>query len=196
MTETVPTTQPTTSMRTNRFYFRIKFWLLDRVVHVIYVIACWLARLARGPGSYRKYLKKDGRFKFQVDLGIEILNYAIGKEWTDLNEPPPQWMRQTDWLPCECGKCFFCLNGLTNGIGHRKKRTRTIFVQHDNSRTMTTDCTTKRVGLKRGSQHCRMCYRKQCNGTEEERARSKLEKQKACNSSTMGCPSCDELICK
>jgi hypothetical protein len=108
----------TTSMRTNRFYFRIKFWLLDRVVHVIYVIACWLARLARGPGSYRKYLKKDGRFKCQVDLGIEIFNYAIRKEWTDLNVPPPQWMRQTDWLPCECGKCFFCLNGLKNGIGH------------------------------------------------------------------------------
>jgi hypothetical protein len=97
----------TTLMRTNHFYFRIKFWLLDRVVHIIYVIACWLPRLARGPGKYLKYLKKDGRFKCQVDLGIEILNYAIGKEWTDLNEPPPQLMRQTGWLHCECGNVSF-----------------------------------------------------------------------------------------
>ena len=40
-----------------------------------------------------------------------------------------------------------------------------------------------------------MCYRKQCNGTEEERARSKKEKMAACSSSRMGCPSCDEMIC-
>jgi hypothetical protein len=95
-------------------------------------------------------------------------------------------MRQTDWLPCECGKCFFCLNGLKNGIGHWQKRTRTIFVQHDNSQTLSKDCTKKRVGLKRGSQYCRMCYRKQCNGTEEERARSSLERETACRWSTMG----------
>jgi hypothetical protein len=71
----------TTSMRTNRFYFRIKFWLLDRVVHTIFVIYCWLARAEVGPKQYRKYLKKDGRFKFQVDIGIALLNYAIGAEW-------------------------------------------------------------------------------------------------------------------
>jgi hypothetical protein len=34
------------------------FWLLDHVVHINYVLACWLARLARGPGKYLKYLKK------------------------------------------------------------------------------------------------------------------------------------------
>ena len=71
----------TTSMRMNRFYFRIKIWLLDRVVHTIFVICCYLARAAVGPKQYRKYLKKDGRFKFQVDLGIALLNYAIGAEW-------------------------------------------------------------------------------------------------------------------
>jgi hypothetical protein len=71
----------TTSIRMNRFYFRIKIWLLDRVVHTIFVICCYLARAEVGPKQYRKYLKKDGRFKFQVDLGIALLNYAIGAEW-------------------------------------------------------------------------------------------------------------------
>jgi hypothetical protein len=105
-------------------------------------------------------------------------------------------MRQKDFVPCECQVCFFCINGFTNGIGHRKKKTRTIFVQHDNSWTLTKHCTEKRVKLNKGSGYCRMCYRKQVNGTEEERARSRDEKTDLCKWSTMGCPSCDEQICK
>jgi hypothetical protein len=121
------------------------------------------------PWQISEISEERGGFKCQVDLGIEILNYAIRKEWTDLNEPPPQWMRQTGWLPCECGRCFCCLNGLTNWIGHRKKWTRTIFIQHDNTRTMTDNCTTKRVDLDRGCEHCKICLRKiNANPTEEQ----------------------------
>jgi hypothetical protein len=133
-------------MRTNRFYFRIKFWLLDRVVHTIFVICCCLARAEVGPKQYRKYLKKDGRFKFQGDLGIALLNYAIGAEWDDLSKPPPEWMRSKDWIPCNCGACFFYLNGLTNGITHGNKcKVVTAFVQHDNTRTKQKGCTDKPV---------------------------------------------------
>jgi hypothetical protein len=66
-----------TSMRTNRLYFHIFFWPLDRVIHMMFVICCNLAQKKRGPHLYQKYLKKDGRFKFQIDLGIALLNHAL-----------------------------------------------------------------------------------------------------------------------
>jgi hypothetical protein len=143
-------------------------------------------------------LKKDGRFKFQVDLGIALLNYAIGAEWDDLSKPRPEWMRSRDWVPCDCGACFFCLNGLTNGIMHRKKRkVVTTFVQHDNSRTKQKGCTDKPVNLGRGSDYCRMCLRKMnANPTEEWEKMNARQKQKMCKTSRLGCPSCNEHICK
>jgi hypothetical protein len=119
-------------------------------VHTIFVIYCWLARAEVGPKQYRKYLKKDGRFKFQVDLGIALLNYALSAEWNsaewnDLNQPRPEWVRSQDWVPCECGACFFCLNGLTNGIMHKNKgKVVTTFVQHVNTRKKQKGCTNKR----------------------------------------------------
>jgi hypothetical protein len=32
-----------TSIRTNRYYFRIFCWIFDRVNHVLYVVVCYLA---------------------------------------------------------------------------------------------------------------------------------------------------------
>ena len=64
----------------------------------------------------------------------------------------------------------------------------THFVQHDRTRTKTIDCTDKRVNLCRGTSHCRQCYR--------EREETKEEKMDGISKSSMGCPSCDELICK
>ncbi len=69
-----------TSMRANRFYFRIFFWLLDRVIHMMFIICCNLAQERRGPLSYQKYLKKEGRLKFQIDLGIALLNHALANK--------------------------------------------------------------------------------------------------------------------
>jgi hypothetical protein len=143
-------------------------------------------------------LKKDGRFKFQVDLGIALLNYAIGAEWDDLSKPRPEWMRSQDWVPCDCGACFFCLNGLTNGIIHKSKRKIvTTFTQHDKTRTKQKGCTDQRINLGRHGSYCKMCYRKLCASTDEKiKALNTKAKKKQCNSSKMGCPSCDEHICK
>ena len=119
----------------------------------IFVICCRLARAEVGPKQYRKYLKKDGRFKFQVDLGIALLNYAIGAEWDDLSKPPPEWMHSKDWVPCECKLCFFCLNWLTNGIIHKKKpKVVTTFIPHDNTHTKQKGRSDQRVQMNRGSQ--------------------------------------------
>jgi hypothetical protein len=41
-----------------------------------------------------------------------------------------------------------------------------------------------------------MCYQKLANGIAEKRALSKNEKKKRCKTSRLGCPSCDERVCK
>lgn len=102
---------------------------------------------------------KDGQFKFQVYLGMALLNHSIQTEWNDMSKP--QWVHSQDWVPCECGVCFFCLSGLTNGITHKSKRkVVTTFIQHNNNQTKQKGCTNKQVNLKKQSPYCRMCYRK------------------------------------
>ena len=125
-----------TSLRTNRWYLRVMFWLFDLVIHTCYVILlCVKAKNGEGPKEWQVYLKKDGRFKFQIDLGFALHNHAISSAWTNLDGQRPDWIRQASFLPCDCEKCFFCLNKLTNGIGHLKKRKAvTIFVQHNGTR--------------------------------------------------------------
>ena len=78
------------------------FWLLDKVVHTMFVICCALAKGGVGPKTkrYETYQKKDVIFKFQKNLGIELLNYAIGREWKDFDRPRPQWMRQDEFVSC------------------------------------------------------------------------------------------------
>ena len=66
-------------------------------------------------------MRKDGRFEFQIDLAQALINYALEHEWEDLDGPRPNWMRQKEFLPCDCKKCFFCVKGLTNGISHKRK---------------------------------------------------------------------------
>lgn len=180
----------TTSMRTNRWYMRIFFWLLDRVVHQTYVIVAYCADMGIGPDAWKRYLKKGGRKRFQIDMAREIMNYAIGESWSDFNNTnPPIWMRQFHPLPCDCTKCFFCIRSITTGIDHKKRKdVTTVFFHHDNKRTKTKGCTDVRVNLERGSSHCRQCYR--------ERQGTRDEKMKGIPKSSLGCPSCDEPICK
>lgn len=84
---------------------------------------------------------------------------------------------------------LFCLNNLTSGIAHKRKRgVVTTFIHRDNKRTKTVGCTDKRVNLDAGCDYCKQCYRDR-TGTREE----KLYK---INKSRLGCPNCGEHICK
>ena len=84
---------------------------------------------------------------------------------------------------------LFCLHSLTTGLDHKhQKHTVTHFVQHDCTRTKTVDCTDKQVNLGRGTSYCKQCYR--------ERTGTKEEKMVDIPRPAMGCPSCDETICK
>lgn len=79
----------------------------NRVIHQLYVVVIYCAKFGIGLDEWEVYLKKNGRKKFQIDLARDCMNYAIRHAWKDLNGPKPNWMRQTELIPCECKKCFF-----------------------------------------------------------------------------------------
>jgi len=93
--------------------------LLDRVVFVCYLIVCHV-----NEDELNKFKNKnDGRRKFQIDLALSVIEYGIKLEWKEpyKKEDKPKWMRKQDYIPCGCKKCFFCKNGMTNGIDHIPK---------------------------------------------------------------------------
>ena len=129
--------------------------------------------------------------------GMTITNHAIEQEWKDLGGPHPNWMHQLPFLPCECQKYFFCSKGLTNGIAQKMpKKTKMVFINHHKSHTITKGCTMVWVNLDWVSQHYRQCYRNLMKGADEQKRLISKEKRRLCNSSTLGCSSCDETICK
>jgi len=71
-----------------------------------------------------KYLKRDGRAEFQLDLGLAIIEYGIRLDCpniADLKDKSnrPAYMRKTNFIPCSCKKCFFCKIGFTQGVAHK-----------------------------------------------------------------------------
>ena len=84
------------------------------MVHTTYIIVCILPDSGVGKEEWHKYkVDKAGRHMFQIDLGLAIINYAPSQ--------CPDWMQGTTFVPCDCEKCYFCLNGFTNNfIAHEK----------------------------------------------------------------------------
>jgi hypothetical protein len=75
-------------------------------------------------------LKKFGHHNFQIDLGINLMNYGIGLEWDGKSENRPNFMPKGSLVPCDCDKCFFCVNGLTNGITHSQSKKARVTVEY------------------------------------------------------------------
>jgi hypothetical protein len=101
-------------------------------------------------------------------------------------------MRKSAFKPCDCNKCFFCLNGITNGITHQPPKKQKVTVEYKcGMRVKTNKCTGKRVNLvlKLGK-YCAMCYQKQVS--TELKAK---ERKGRCRTSSLGCPICKEPIC-
>ena len=105
-----------TTIKTMRYYLRIFCWVLDRVVHTIFVVVVALASVNIGNPTWKKYATTNqGRHDFQVDLAISLINRAIEMEW-DGESKRPDWMRQKEFVPCNFGDCCFYLNGFITGI--------------------------------------------------------------------------------
>ena len=70
------------SVRTSRWYLRIVFWLVDRVVFSCFIIVCALSEDNRGPEQWKRYTNRNGgRRAFQIDLAILLINYGIEYDW-------------------------------------------------------------------------------------------------------------------
>ena len=70
-------------------------------------------------------------------------------------------MQYIDFVPYDCEKCYFCLNGHTTGNDHKRKM-RIFFTGHKSgTRVMSGDCIEQRASLQKTPRYCGMCYRKQ-----------------------------------
>ena len=102
-------------------------------------------------------------------------------------------MRGDDFVPCNCNKCYFCVNGhYTSGIAHtRRKRAAAVpIIEYKcNTCIRTEECLIERVNLGKGSSYCKMCYRLQ------DECLTGPEKWKECRSSRCGCVIYKDMIC-
>ena len=150
-----------TSIRTNRYYIRIFFWVLDRVVHVIVAVVMYCSKLGVCPKDWNRYRSKNnGRHDFQIDLGLAVLNHAIALDWD--GDEWPDYVRTGEFYPCNCKKCYVCINGHTTGIAHAgKKQSAQKMIYKCGTRAKTHECGTVCINLGKGSKYCKMCYRLQ-----------------------------------
>jgi hypothetical protein len=161
------------------------------------VIVCNLSKAGMGPTRWKAYNSNFfGSHDFQIDLAIDLMEYSIGLDWDRKSNARSIFMPKSSLLPCECIKCFFCENGLTNGIAHqasKKAKVAKITVEYKcGTRVTSNECTTEQVNLGlKAARYCRMCYQKQSpiESTSEVR-------KWACGTSVMGCSICKEPICK
>ena len=115
------------------------------LVHCDYVCG----RNKIGKPNWKKYCNKNtGRPDFQINLGIDILNYGIGLDW--VGNKRLDYMRTESFLPCDCKRCFFCLNGHTNSIQHAGVK-RPIIQFNYGKRARTAKCTEVRVNIGKNS---------------------------------------------
>ena len=107
----------TVSLKSYRFYLRIFYWTFDGVIHAMQRI---IKNIVDGPGvdnkkkkkkkkshPFSRYVDKDwGHYRFQMDLGIALINYGLSIDWKDPTNkkvPRPSYVRQRkDWVPCDC----------------------------------------------------------------------------------------------
>ena len=65
------------SIKTNRWYLRIFFWLLDRIVLACYVLVVWYSKAGLRP-EWECYVQgQSGHYDFQIDLGLSLIEYGI-----------------------------------------------------------------------------------------------------------------------
>ena len=90
--------------------------------------------------------KNEGRKKFQIQLGIDVMTYTISKEWDGKSEHP-SGIRAGTLVSCECKKCYFCLHGHMTTTTHRtaKKRFKMVHNKSRMAEFRTETCTEKRL---------------------------------------------------
>ena len=187
----------TVSLKSNRFYLRTFYWCLDGVIHAMHVIASNIAKTAMSAGEdnhkWKRCVDKNmGRYRFQMDLGIALMNAGISRDWKDpkTNNKPsdrPSYVRKQDWIPCDCKQCFFCLNNLTCGVTHPNRG-----IKRQPKSTERQPCT-PRMKLGKTARYCEICVSEQTSANPNMTVRAA---RKLCKATTMGCLTCQSYVCE
>jgi len=182
----------TVSVRTNRFYLRIFFWLFDATIHLMYNIAIRIP--ARPEWKVRYGNKNNGRRRFQLDLALALGAYAIELDWQgdkDNEKGKPAWMRQRGLVPCGCGQCYFCVKGWTNGIDHF------TVTQPPPQKQVPKECSSERAEIRTNPQHCAVCYHTLSASYHGElKGTDRFKHLRAqCHDSRLGCANCNVVVC-
>ena len=178
-----------TSIRTVRYYIRMLCWSLDRVIHACYVIVCECAKSEIGLPEWKKYLSKhNGRHDFQIHLALALMSCAISLDW-DGQGDRPDWMRQKEFVPCNCKKCYFCKNG------HTGNNQEYVAEFKCGKRLRLRGCSDERMKILNYSDYCRLCYRNNPGVDAAGNTLNNKRKRAACRRSSYGCPICKEPIC-
>ena len=177
------TTDWTVSIKTYRFYLRILFWLLDGVLHAMKTIVKHTVGEDLNHKWYEYTKAVYGRYRFQMDLANALITLGLKMDWKDFSDPRPSYMRQVDWVPCACGRCFFCENGLTHGVAHKTTGHKRSYER--------VDCLPVRETMKH-QDWCSLCTNriKRMHPTY-----SSKQVNKARLKSRKGCVGCDKWVC-
>jgi hypothetical protein len=112
------------ALKSKRWYLSIFYWIIDGLTHAQFITVSDTTGEEEEEHPWVKYLKRDGRAEFQLDVGLALIERGIMMDCpniADLKDKSkrPAYMRKTAFVPCGCQKCFFCKNGFTRGATHK-----------------------------------------------------------------------------
>jgi hypothetical protein len=104
------------SVRTGSWQNRVAFQFIDVRLNNLYKAFTFTPSALNAA-----HIGRGGRMRFQMALAHRMVNLGIRRDCPTANADRPRWMRQRQHplYPCDCGVCFFCEVGLTNGVLHR-----------------------------------------------------------------------------
>jgi len=176
-----------TSIRTTRYYLRIFFWILDSIIHAIYIIVCNYLESARKNFGWDQYNSTNsGRKHFQIDLAIQLIDFGIRLDWPEPfeNKNKPPWIRQENFLHCDCKVCFFCQTGQSHQDlpFHQKQKWQ-----------LQIACQGDCAKIREQPQECFVCVFHVCS---EATGEAWSIARKKCKRTRLGCKACQVVVCK
>jgi hypothetical protein len=169
---------------------RLFSWVLWRVIHAAFQLTIFFANECKE--EWKCYTsKEDGRYNFQIDLAMQLIDYGIRLDWKgDADNPKndagkPAWVLQVGLIPRDCKRYFFCTTGRAQGIDHKPwKRTRENAVPHGYAK--------RRESVSKNGRRCKLCYDRL---GKTYKNMSSAEKRRKARRSTKWCGMCDHCVC-
>ena len=126
-----------------------------------------------------------------MDLGLALMNAGISRDWKDPKtnrkvSDRPLYVRKHDWIPCDCKRCFFCLNKMTCGVTHPNRGVKKQPMSHERP------ACSPRMKIGKSSQHCEICVAEHSSANPDMSQRAV---RKLCKQTYLGCMTCKAYVC-